>query len=148
MERIYYFFKNPIYKIYCFIFRPIALGVKVVVENNGKLLLVRISYAHKKWSLPGGGVDKGESFEQAALRELKEEVGIVVEHIIDIGEYRSDRNFKRNIVRCFYAHTDSSFFKIDNLEISEAGWFAVGEFPEACSPAIPQILEIYKKFIN
>jgi hypothetical protein len=63
-----------------------------------------------------------------------------------MGEYFSDSNYKKNIVRCFYLHTDSSFVKIDNFEISESGWYNPEELPENRSFAVPKILEIYKKF--
>ena len=72
IKKIYYFFRNPVYKVYCFMFRPKSLGVKVVVENNNKLLMVRIGYAHKRFTFPGGGVNKNESFEEAGKRELEE----------------------------------------------------------------------------
>lgn len=146
LKKIYYLFKNPVHKLYCFIFRPISLGVKILVENEGKLLMVRISYAHKLWSFPGGGVKKGESFKEAAKRELEEEVGIKVSDMIEMGEYRSDRNYMRNMVKCFYAKVDSSFFKIDDFEISEAGWYSFDKFPKDSSSSIKQIMEIYNKF--
>ncbi|MEK7071339.1 MAG: NUDIX domain-containing protein [Patescibacteria group bacterium] len=145
-RKIYYFFWNPIYKCYCFIFRPKSLGVKIVVENNGKILMVRLSYAHKGWTFPGGGLEKKESFEMTALRELEEEVGIKTQHLITMGEYSSERNFKKNTVKCFYLHTDSTFTKIDNFEISESGWYSPDKLPENCSFAVPQIMEIYKNF--
>jgi 8-oxo-dGTP pyrophosphatase MutT (NUDIX family) len=145
-KKLYFFFKNPIYKFYCFIFRPKSLGVKVVVENNNKILMVRISYSHKKWTFPGGGVEKGESFKEAAQRELEEEVGIKTQDLVEVGEYSSDSNYKKNIVRCFYLQTDSSFAKIDNFEISESGWFDPNKLPENQSFAVVKIMEIYKKF--
>ena len=146
-KKIYYFFRNPVYKAYCFIFRPKSLGVKIIVENNnGKILMTKISYAHKKWVFPGGGVEKGESFGEAAKRELEEEVGIKTENLIEIGEYTSERNFKKNIVKCFYFKTDSSLVKIDNFEVSEANWYFPNQFPENSSLSIPQIMGIYDKF--
>jgi ADP-ribose pyrophosphatase YjhB (NUDIX family) len=148
IKKFYYFFKNPIYKFYCFIFRPVSLGVKVVVENNGKVLMGRISYAHKKWIFPGGGVEKGETFLQAASRELEEEMGIKSKNLVEMGEYTSDRNFKKNIVKCFYLNTDSSLVKIDNFEITESGWYEIGNLPNDCSPSVLKILEIYKNFKN
>ena len=123
------------------------MGVKIIVENdNAEILMVRLSYAHKKWTFPGGGVDSNESFEKAAKRELEEEVGIKTESLIEMGEYTSDRNFKKNIVKCFYLKINSSFVKIDNFEISESIWCSLGELPEGNSFSVPEIIEIYKKF--
>lgn len=144
--KLYYFFKNPVYKAYCFIFRPKSLGVKIIVENNGKLLMTKISYAHKKWVFPGGAVDKKETAEQAAIRELEEETGIKTNKLIKVGEYTSERNYKRNTVECFYLKTDSSFVKIDNFEVIDSGWYSPQELPENCSLSIPQIMAIYKQY--
>lgn len=148
IKKLYYFFRNPIYKTYCFIFRPKSLGVKIVVENNNKLLMVRIGYAHKKFTFPGGGVKKKESFEEAAKRELEEEVGIKTASLIEMGEYTSESNYKKNIVKCFYLHTDSSFVKIDNFEIIESGWYDSGKFPENLSLAVLNIMKVYQEFKN
>jgi len=148
IKKLYYFFRNPVYKVYCFIFRPKSLGVKVVVENNNKLLMVRIGYAHKRFTFPGGGVNKNESFEEAGKRELEEEVGIKTESLTEMGEYTSESNYKKNIVKCFYLHTDSSFVKIDNFEIVEFGWYDYEQFPENLSFAVPKIMKIYQEFKN
>lgn len=146
IKKLYYFLRNPIYKIYCYFFRPESLGVKVVVENNNKILMVKIGYAHKKWTFVGGGVKKGESFEKAGIRELEEEVGMKTKNLIEMGEYSSDSNYKKNIVKCFYLQTDSSFVKIDNFEIIDYGWYDIREIPKECSFAVKKIMKIYKEF--
>lgn len=53
----------------------------VVLERNGDYLLVqeRQPKAYKKWNLPAGRVDQGETLEQAAIREAKEESGYDIE---------------------------------------------------------------------
>lgn len=64
------------------------VAVKTIINNkNGDILLVKPNYrAH--WHIPGGGVDAGESPWDAAVRELSEETGIVVNgdnlRIVDI----------------------------------------------------------------
>ena len=56
------------------------IGMVYFVENNGQLLLVKHSY-QDKWGLPGGWVNKNESFKQSAQRELREELGIGLTNI-------------------------------------------------------------------
>jgi 8-oxo-dGTP diphosphatase len=49
----------------------------VVLDPAGRILLVRFEFPNGGvWGTPGGGVDDGESHEQALLRELSEEVGL------------------------------------------------------------------------
>lgn len=58
--------------------RPVAhRGALVAVYVDGKLLLIRNSY-RRGWTLPGGGVEPGEKSIDAAARELREELGLVV----------------------------------------------------------------------
>lgn len=50
-----------------------------VLMRDGRVLLV--ADAEWKYMLPGGGVDRGETIEAAAVRELREETGLVATHI-------------------------------------------------------------------
>lgn len=54
---------------------PVALGALALVEQDGKYVLVRHSYAGG-WFLPGGGVERGEPPAAAVMRELREEIGL------------------------------------------------------------------------
>jgi len=51
----------------------------IIVEKDGKILLTRRGDEPEKgkWAVPGGHLDAGESFSQAAQREANEEVGDV-----------------------------------------------------------------------
>jgi 8-oxo-dGTP pyrophosphatase MutT (NUDIX family) len=56
--------------------RSLTLGARVaVIDQQGHFLLVKQSYA-PGWLFPGGGVEFGETCEQAALRELHEEAEV------------------------------------------------------------------------
>ena len=57
--------------------RPHTHGALVAIWHGPELLLVESSY-RRGWSLPGGGIGKGETARQAAVRELVEEVGLRV----------------------------------------------------------------------
>lgn len=55
-----------------------ASSANVIIENSrGELLVVKANYKDY-WSLPGGWIDEGESPLQAALREVSEEIGVVL----------------------------------------------------------------------
>ncbi len=60
--------------------RPVV-GVGAVVLDGDRVLLVKRGHAPLKgqWSLPGGGVETGETLEQAVAREVLEETGITIE---------------------------------------------------------------------
>ena len=58
---------------------PLRRGVGIVLLNKENKVLVakRIDNPKKFWQMPQGGVDEGEDFYHAALRELKEETSII-----------------------------------------------------------------------
>jgi len=65
--------------------------VTAIVEfPANQILLVKRRTAVFKgyWALPGGGVNAGETAEQAIIREVEEETGLRVEIVRKIGEYR------------------------------------------------------------
>ena len=60
--------------------RPVV-GVGAVVVDGERVLLIKRGHAPLKgqWSLPGGGVEAGETLEQATAREVLEETGLTVD---------------------------------------------------------------------
>ena len=57
---------------------PLRQAVRaVVIDDEAQLLLVRFQFADGPlWAAPGGGIEDGESHEEAIRRELQEEVGL------------------------------------------------------------------------
>ena len=116
--------------------RVLAPGVTVgsicVIErSDGALLLVRQSY-RRSWGIPGGLLKKGERPEDAARREVFEEVGLDIELIgepavvVDPVPRRVDLVFRARPVgdRAEPVATPMS------PEITEARWFAPDQLPD------------------
>ena len=63
---------------------PYRNGVGIIVLNNENKIFVakRIDNPKNFWQMPQGGVDEGENYYEAALRELKEETSIVSVELI------------------------------------------------------------------
>ena len=54
----------------------------VILDTDGRILLVRFEFPDRHvWACPGGGLESGESHEDALRRELREEVGLEVEDV-------------------------------------------------------------------
>lgn len=56
-------------------------AVRAIVINDNKILvMLRVKQGSKYFTLVGGGVKEGESLEDALVREVKEETGLIVTH--------------------------------------------------------------------
>ena len=59
--------------------RPRVRVAGIVIQENSILLIQHIKNEKKYWLVPGGGVDWGESLEDALIREYKEETNLDIE---------------------------------------------------------------------
>jgi 8-oxo-dGTP pyrophosphatase MutT (NUDIX family) len=129
-------------KLYWFVFRPRTFGVKCLVEHNGRWLMIRNTYGRGHWTFPGGRIDRGETPEQAAIREVAEEVGIALESVAPFGVYLHNREYKRDTVYCFRASVMDDGHVIDPFEVAEAAWVPAGEPPGFRGPSVDEILRL------
>ena len=132
----------PFFRLYWRVFKPETFGVKVIIEHNGEYLWVRNSYGHRSITFPGGGIDKGETSEEAGKREVKEEVGLNLEEIKYVGKIVSTREGKIDNIDIYYTHSNSKDITLSEFEIEEGGWFRKDN-PPKLSPTTEEIWEVY-----
>lgn len=96
----------------------------VVIEHDGKILVVKNFLGSGKWHLPGGGCHKNESYASAAVREVNEEVGLVIEesalHALSASEIFAKRAFRYSLFQFILQEPVS--LRLDQIEIIEASW--------------------------
>ena len=93
-------------------------------------MMIRNTYGHKSWNFPGGIIDKKETATEAVRREVIEEVGIKIENLNRIGQFKSISEYKRETVQVFIAKSKTRDFHIDYKEILEARWFDPFQLPK------------------
>ena len=130
------------YKVYCFFVRPITLGVRVMLIKDGQALLVRHTYI-EGWYMPGGGIKRGETLEQDARREVREEVGAELQTLTLLGAYSNFINWKNDHNIVFFSNQFTINGKHDK-EIAEARFFPLDGLPADTEPGHCQRLKDYR----
>jgi 8-oxo-dGTP diphosphatase len=116
--------------------------------SNNEVLLVRVECGANKgmWMIPGGFVELGESVEDAAIREFKEETGIITETSKIVG-FRSGVQKNKNGMRTtlyivFEMKYLSGEIKYDGSEISEAKFWDMRDVEKT-----DRIIELSKELV-
>lgn len=112
--------------------RPMTLGVRIVAINpENQICLVKHTYT-AGWHLPGGGVEKGETTLCAAIKEAREEAGLIIapENMKLVSIHANFANFKGDHVLVY--HTKHWEVEETNRahEIAECRFFAIDELPQ------------------
>ena len=140
---------------------PLRSGVGIILLNKENKVFVakRIDNPKNFWQMPQGGINKGEDFYNAALRELKEETSIVSvklvkeiqgsftyilpDHLIGIiwkGKFRGQKQ-KWFIMR-FIGNKSEINIKTKHPEFLDWKWIDLKDLTKI---AVPFKLEVYKK---
>ncbi len=113
----------------------------IVCNDKGQVLLVNnmaLRDPNKSyWGFPKGHIDKGESSKDAAIREVKEEVGLEVEIIEKIGQskYIFTKNGEKvfKVVVMFLMKAKVGELRVLEEELMDAKWFSPDEALEKLS---------------
>ena len=111
---------------------PVKAAGGVVVDVEGRVLLVHRP-RYDDWTLPKGKLDPGETFEAAALREVREETGLecALGRELPGTEYRDNKD-RPKVVRYWLMEVEGGEFE-PNDEVDEVRWLAPGEAAELLS---------------
>ncbi|MGB8312987.1 MAG: NUDIX domain-containing protein [Aestuariivirga sp.] len=122
--------------------RGLTLGTRTAVfDSENRVLLVRHSYG-PGWFLPGGGVERGETIFHSAMREVREEAGIIAEEEPVLrGICLNDGQFPGDHVAVLTLRRFSCEPWKPGLEISAAQFFPVDQLPEGASGGTRRRLE-------
>ena len=122
---------RKIFHLYFRFARGMTLGVRaVVLDADNRVFLVKHPYV-SGWYWPGGGVEVGQSFREAMLRELMEEGRIeVLGEPVLLGVYLNSHVSPRDHVAVYVVRQ----FRQDrapepNREIAATGFFALDSLP-------------------
>lgn len=100
----------------------------VILNSEGKILQLKSTYGDKRWGLPGGGVEPGETVHQALIRECREELGVnITNHILTGFYYHKSYNSQVGIFKCVLP-TNAAICL--SSEHSEYKWFDISELSE------------------
>jgi len=122
------------------------VGVAIIITRNKQVLLLKRKNVHGSgsWSPPGGHLDFGESPEECAIREAKEETGLDVTDV----KFRAVTNdlFEaegKHYITLWMEGECTSGEAVVNApyEMSEVGWFAWDNLPETLFLPFRNLLE-------
>lgn len=122
-----------------------------IVENEkGDILLQKRSSTEEHWGFPGGAMNLGESAEEAAIREIKEETGYDVKVKELIGIYTkffetfSNGEKSQTVVFIFRMKIIGGERKVDEIETFDIKFFELNQIPHLYSNLHRVILDDVK----
>jgi len=124
-------FTRPLFFAWSRMSRGMTLGVRgVAVDAQGRVLLVKHTYL-RGWWLPGGGVERGQTCEDALGREMREETGVIVEgRPALVSVHANERFFRGDHVLVYRIDQFGLTDRTSRGEIAEVSWFDPDDLPE------------------
>jgi 8-oxo-dGTP diphosphatase len=103
--------------------------VDIIIELQGKIVLIKRKNPPYGWALPGGFVDYGESLESAAIRESYEETGLKIDNLHLLGCYSDpDRDSRMHTITTVYV-AQATGLPQANDDAAELGLYVPEDLP-------------------
>lgn len=106
---------------------PVVGVFAAVFDAEGRILCVRQRSGQRRWALPGGRMEQGETPIETLVREVREETGYLVTVGELIGVYSAPA--RDTLALCFHTVAAARGPWRANAEIMEVGFFAREELP-------------------
>jgi 8-oxo-dGTP pyrophosphatase MutT (NUDIX family) len=140
IRRLGYRLAFRVLQVFWFIARPQKHGVKCLVTDRDRVLLVRHTYGRRSWDVPGGSIKRRESPLSAAHREMTEELGLDRAQWAEIGQMRGRLDYRRDTIHCFRAELSAPALALDRGELETAQWFSRADLPDDIAPYVGAIV--------
>ncbi|MFC5464171.1 NUDIX domain-containing protein [Lederbergia graminis] len=121
-----------------------------VLLRDNEVLLVQVNYGTNKglWMIPGGVVEVGESLEEAVVREMREETGLILAPKRIVGIRNGVKQVRENKEGSIYVVFEMEFISetdqvIDSNEISNIAYFPIED-----ALSHPNVIDLTKEFIK
>ena len=133
---------RPLLQAHARVTRGLTLGVRgMVFDEGGRVLLIEHTYVHG-WHLPGGGVERDETAEEALERELVEEAGVRLAGPPKLlGVYSNARAFRGDHVLIYRIDEWSACPQTSRGEIHCVDWFDPNALPSGVTPGTRRRIE-------
>jgi 8-oxo-dGTP diphosphatase len=120
--------------------RPRVQGVKCLLTDQDRVLLVRHTYGSRSWDVPGGRVKAGETPAAAAGREMGEELGLAGLGWEAFGELPVRHHHRHDTLHLFRCELSQPPLRLDLGELAEARWFPRAGLPGDLAPWVIPII--------
>ena len=132
-----------------------APAAGIILYKDGKILLQKRS-DNGKWAIHGGAMELGETTEETAIREAKEEIGIIPENLDFYGIFSGkpmyhvypDGNEVYIISTVYFCDKYAGDLTIDNNEVLQIEWFDIDRLPDNIAPIDSFILQNLNAFVE